>query len=110
MSADIQRILEMHKKFTHDRGWDCSQTPKNLSMALSVEVSELMEIFMWISEQQSFSLDSFQRHAAADEVADIFIYLIRIASVLGVDIIKSAEAKMKKNFLRFPIENEPVLF
>lgn len=94
---EIQKILESHKKFTQEREWDRFQTPKNLAMALSVEAAELVEIFTWLSEEQSTSLKEQQLNAAAEEIADIFIYLLRIADVLGVDLIKAADQKMKKN-------------
>jgi dCTP diphosphatase len=101
---DIQRIQELHKKFVQERNWDRFQTPKNLSMALSVEASELAEIFMWLTEKQSGSLNDQQLKAASEEMADVFIYLLRIADVLGVDLIQAAELKMKKNHEKYPIE------
>lgn len=62
----IERILEAHKKFTLERNWDRFQTPKNLSMALSVEVAELVEIFMWLNEKQANSLKEDQLNAASE--------------------------------------------
>lgn len=101
---EIQKILETHKKFAKERNWDRFQTPKNLSMALSVEASELVEIFMWLTEKQSFALNEEKLNAASDEIADIFIYLLRIADTLGVDLLKATDQKMKKNCEKYPIE------
>jgi NTP pyrophosphatase (non-canonical NTP hydrolase) len=104
MVNDVQRILEAHKKFTQERNWDRFQTPKNLAMALSVEVAELVEIFIWLSEMQSISLNEQQLNAATEEVADIFMYLLRIADSLGIDLIKATDHKMKKNHEKYPVE------
>lgn len=101
---DIKRILEDHKKFTAERNWDSFQTPRNLVMALSVEASELVEIFMWLSEKQAASLDEQRLNAASEEIADIFIYLLRVADVLGIDLINATDEKMKKNNKKHALE------
>lgn len=97
--ADIQHILEMHREFTLVRGWDKYQTPKNLSMALSVEAAELVEVFMWAGDE----IDEKMRQAAGEEIADVFIYLVRIADELGIDLMEATRAKMKKNFEKHPV-------
>lgn len=109
MTNDIQRIIETHRKFIQERDWVRFQTPKNLAMALSVEAAELVEIFMWLTEKQSISLKEQQLNAAADEIADIFIYLLRIADVLGIDLIKSADKKMQKNGEKYSVEKGKLL-
>lgn len=101
---DIQRIVEEHKKFTLERNWNRFQTPKNLSMALSVEVAEFVEIFMWLNEKQATSLKKDQLNAASDEIADIFLYLLRLADSLGIDLIEATDRKMKKNIEKYSIE------
>lgn len=101
---EIQKILGMHRKFTRERNWDQFQTPKNLSMALSVEASELVEVFMWLTDQQTLCLNGNKLQAAAEEIADVFIYLLRIADVLGIDLVAAAEQKMKKNMEKYPVE------
>lgn len=101
---EIQKILELHKQFTHERNWDPFQTPKNLAMALSVEVAELVEIFTWLTEKQSLCLNHKLLNQSSDELADIFIYLIRIADSLGIDLIKACKEKIKKNDKKYPIE------
>jgi dCTP diphosphatase len=101
---DLQKILEKHKKFTQERTWDRFQNPKNLCMALSVEVAELSEIFMWLTEKQANSLNKERRQSASDELGDILLYLLRIADGLGIDLIEAANEKMKKNIQKYPID------
>jgi len=101
---DIERIVEAHKKFTFERNWDRFQTPKNLSMALSVEVAELVEIFMWLNEKQATSLKEDRLNAASEEIADVFLYLLRLADTLGIDLIKATDQKMKKNIEKYSVE------
>lgn len=104
MSQENQEILKKHLKFTKERDWDQFQNPKNLSMALSVEASELLEIFMWLNEKQAIELKPSTVHAAGEELADIFIYLLRLAHVLGIDLIDAAHKKMEKNIQKYPVE------
>jgi NTP pyrophosphatase (non-canonical NTP hydrolase) len=79
-------------------------TPKNLAMALSVEVAELSEIFQWLTAEQAAQVMADDKKAAAvrDELADVMIYLTRIAAILGVDLIGESFAKVERNELRFP--------
>lgn len=104
LKRENQEILEKHLQFTKEREWDRFQTPKNLCMALSVEASELVEIFMWMSERQTMTLDEAARQAASDELADIFIYLLRLAHELGIDLVEAAHKKMAKNIQKYPID------
>jgi NTP pyrophosphatase (non-canonical NTP hydrolase) len=73
-------------------------------MALSVEVSELVECFQWLTEEQSHSLDVDQLSAVSEEIADIQLYLVRLADKLGVDIGVAVENKIKKNGAKYPAE------
>jgi len=102
MGKEMEDLLKSHKSFTKERNWDSFQSPKNLCMALSVETAELMEIFTWLSERQSYSLSDDQFEAASDEIADIFLYLLRLSDVLGVDIIEASKIKMIKNIKKHP--------
>jgi len=97
--ADLQRTL---RAFADERDWHQFHTPKNLAMALGVEAAELIEIFQWLTPDQSFDLDADQRHAASAEMADVFIYLLRLADVLDVDLIDAARAKIAVNAQRYP--------
>lgn len=106
---DLQRIIENHRKFIRERNWESFQNPKNLVMALSVEAAELVEVFMWLTEKQSMDLNERQLMEASDEIADIFIYLLRIADVLGIDLIQATDQKMEKNAQKYSIEKGQAL-
>lgn len=89
--------------FAAARDWERFHTPKNLAMALSVEASELVEIFQWLTPEQSFGvMSSDQADHVREELADILIYLVRVADVLDVDLLAAAEAKVDRNEQRFP--------
>lgn len=90
------------RKFAKQRDWDKYHSPKNLSMALAVEAAELLEHFQWITEQQSKKLDKSTLDAIEQEIADIQIYLVRLADKLGIDVAKAAEKKMRLNKSRYP--------
>lgn len=101
---DLEAIRQCVAKFADERDWDQFHSPKNLVMALSVEVSELMEHFQWLTETQSRELDDVTRSAVADEIADVQVYLVRIADSLGVDILSSVASKMEKNAQKYPAD------
>lgn len=92
------------ERFANDRDWMQFHTPKNLAMALSVEVAELSEIFQWLTAEQAAQVMEDDKNAAAvrDELADIMIYLTRIATILNVDLLLESFAKVEKNEQRFP--------
>ncbi len=99
---EFKTIRDKARKFAADRDWDQYHSPKNLSMALSGEVAELLEIFQWLTEDQSRNLSPEQQKEAAHEIADVQIYLIRLADKLGVDINQAVEEKMAINKIRYP--------
>jgi len=104
MKDDIQQLQVKMAEFAKVRDWDQFHSPKNLSMALVAEAAELVEHFQWLSEKQSENLPLDKQHAVAEELADIFIYLLRISDKLNVDLIASTESKMQKNEQRYPVE------
>ena len=83
---DLKKINRKIKSFVKARDWDQFHSPKNLSMALSVEASELVEIFQWLKESDIKKVD---KEKVADEIADIFFYLLRISQKMNVDIEKT---------------------
>ena len=89
-------------EFAVARDWEQFHSPKNLSMALIAEAAELVEHFQWLSEAQSRDLSERQREEVTLELADIFIYLIRIADKLGVDLTEAAWRKIDINESRYP--------
>ena len=92
------------RKFAEDRDWLKFHSPKNLAMALSVEVAELLEHFQWLSEEQSRHLDAAQKQEVAEEIADVQLYLIRLADRLDIDIITAVNDKTKVNEKRFVVD------
>jgi dCTP diphosphatase len=101
---DLETLRDRLREFTAARDWDQFHSPKNLAMALSVEASELLEIFQWLTEAQSRSLDETTRAAVRDEIADVLIYLVRIADQLGIDPLAEARRKLVDNERKYPID------
>lgn len=105
-ALDLEKLSSELRKFVEEREWDQFHSVKNLSMALSVEVSELMEILQWMSEEDSNKMASNKKlmTKVEEEVADIFIYLMRIVNKLDIDLELVTYAKMKKNSEKYPVE------
>jgi NTP pyrophosphatase (non-canonical NTP hydrolase) len=101
--SDIEDLTTAIREFAQQRDWERFHTPKNLAMALSVEVAELVELFQWLTPEESATLADAPngRSAIEDEIADIAIYLLRLADVLGVDVIGAVNEKTKRNESRF---------
>ncbi|MHB8454934.1 MAG: nucleotide pyrophosphohydrolase [Acidiferrobacterales bacterium] len=97
-----QRLIQRLREFADARDWEQFHSPKNLSMALIVEAAELVEHFQWVTEQQSLRLPAEKLAAVEQELADVFIYLVRIADRLGVDLIDAAWRKIEINERRYP--------
>ena len=102
--SDLLMLRDKLRTFAEARDWDQFHSPKNLSMALMVEVAELMEHFQWLTEAQSFALAADNKTAVSEELADILLYLIRLADKLGVDLQQAALHKLEKNALKYPVE------
>ena len=97
---DLQARL---RDFATERDWEQFHTPKNLAMALAGEVGELLEIFQWLTpEQASEVMQGDRANDVEDELADVLIYLVRLADVLDVDLPAAAENKLDRNDKRFP--------
>ena len=93
----------MIAEFSKERNWEKYHSIKNLAMALSVESSELVEIYQWQTEEESNDLSNeIVVRKATDEVADIFLYLLQICSKMNIDLEKAAIEKMAKNALKHP--------
>lgn len=100
----FQAIQNSIKKFSEDRDWDQFHSPKNLCMALSVEVAELQEHFQWLTQEESDTLSSEKRLEVSEEIADSFVYLSRLADRLGIDLLSAVERKMEINAAKYPVE------
>ena len=97
-------LINRLRKFTTERNWERYHTPKNLIMALSVEVAELMELFQWVSEkEESDNVEVNKRQQIMSELGDIMLYLIRLTDILCIDLIECAWNKMDQNELKYPV-------
>ncbi len=103
-SMDLDGLTRLLRDFVRERDWEQFHSPKNLTMALSVEASELMEHFQWLTEDESSKLPPEKWAAVEEEMADVLIYLVRLADRLGVDLLAAAERKMERNGERYPAE------
>ena len=102
---NLEKLNHEIKKFAEDRDWDQFHSVKNLAMALSVESAELLEIFQWLKEEESNHIknDPEALGKVEDEVADIFVYLLRIVSKTEIDLEAAVLKKLKKNAEKYPI-------
>ena len=105
--SDIEDLTTAIREFAQQRDWERFHTPKNLAMALSVEVAELVELFQWLTPEESAALVETPEGRAAieDEIADIAIYLLRLADVLKTSVVEVVRRKQLKNLGRFPLEH-----
>jgi NTP pyrophosphatase (non-canonical NTP hydrolase) len=100
---ELEELLNEIEEFTKERDWDQFHSPKNLSMALSVEVSELLEIFQWMESDQSYELEDEKLLQLKEEIADSFIYLLMLSSKFEIDPIQAAAEKLEGNRDKYPI-------
>lgn len=105
-TIDLPKIQQLVEQFATDRDWDKFHSVKNLSMALSVESSELLEIFQWMTEEESnrVQLDPKVMGKVEDEVADVFVYLLRIVGKTNMDLEKAVLNKLQKNAEKYPVD------
>lgn len=104
MPDSLSDLRDQLRDFAQARDWEQFHTPKNLAMALAAEVGELLEIFQWLTPEESEGVSGVddRQDAVADELADITIYLVRLADVLGIDLAAVSRDKIKRNEERFP--------
>ena len=100
----LQELTHRLREFVAERAWDQFHSPKNLAMALAVEVAEILEHFQWLTEQGSSKLPDEKLSEIREEIGDVLIYLVRLADVLGIDPLKAAEDKLAKNEGKYPAE------
>ena len=100
----LQELRDALRRFSAERDWDRYHAPKNLAMALSVEAAELLEHFQWLSEQESRSLSAQQLAKVREELADVLIYLVRLADKLDVDLMAAARDKLSVNAQKYPAD------
>jgi len=104
--VDVQGLAQALAEFARERDWDQFHSPKNLVMALTGEVGELSEVFQWMTEEASTgaATDPKTAQAVRDEMADVLLYLVRLADVLGVDLNAAVQAKLRTNATKYPAD------
>lgn len=104
MSDSLNELRARINTFVQERDWEQFHSPKNLAMAMIVEAAELVEHFQWDTIEESHQLTPEKREQVSHELADTFVYLLRIAEVTGVDLIAAANAKIELNARKYPVE------
>jgi len=100
----LDELRQRLRAFAAERDWEQFHSPKNLAMALIVEAGELVEHFQWLTQAQSLALAPDKRELVAQELADVLIYLVRLADRLDVDLLAAAERKFALNAEKYPAE------
>ncbi len=104
MADSLDELRARINTFVQERDWAQFHSPKNLAMAMIVEAAELVEHFQWETEQQSRELTPEKREQVGHELADTFVYLLRIAQVLDIDLVEVTNNKIKLNALKYPVD------
>ena len=102
--TELESLRDQLRDFAAQRDWDPFHSPKNLAMALSAETGELLEVFQWLTEEQSRNLAPNARAAAEEEIADVLLYLIRLGDQLGIDPVAAARGKLAANAQKYPAD------
>ena len=102
--TSLHDLREVVRQFVEERDWKQFHSPKNLSMALAIEASELMEHFQCITAEASRNFDESAKAAAGEELADVLCYALAIANELDLDISKTLRKKMDKNRAKYPVQ------
>ena len=100
----LDTLRQRIREFALARAWERYHTPKNLAMALTVEAAELLEPFQWLTSEQSQNLTPEQHEAVRQEIADVLIYLTRLADLLDIDLLEAAADKLAINARKYPID------
>ena len=102
---DLKKIQNRLRNFANDREWEQFHNPKNLTMALSVEVSELLEIFQWSKNGGLDEInDEKTKKDIEREIADVFNYIVRLSDILDIDIERASHMKIDENEIKYPID------
>jgi NTP pyrophosphatase (non-canonical NTP hydrolase) len=103
-SSDLDTLTRRLREFADARDWEQFHSPKNLTMALSVEVAEIVEHFQWLTEEQSNDLPEQTLDKVETELADTLLYLVRLADKLDIDLLDAARRKIEINEQKYPVE------
>lgn len=100
----LESVRDVLRRFATERDWDQFHSPKNLAIALSVEASELLEHFQWLTEADSSRLPADKVDQVREEMADVLIYLVRLADKLNIDLLEATSRKIEENAKKYPAE------
>jgi len=100
----IEELKAKIRKFRDDRDWKQFHNPKDLAISIAIEAGELLEEFQWKDKAEIDKKVANEKHKIEDEMADIYIYLLEMSDVLGIDLIEAAKRKMAKNEAKYPVE------
>lgn len=101
---NLETLREKLARFAAERDWEQFHNPKNLAMALAGEAGELLEHFQWLTLEQSDQLPPEVRAEVELEIADVLLFLVRLADRLDIDPLKAAEKKLEINARKYPVE------
>jgi NTP pyrophosphatase (non-canonical NTP hydrolase) len=104
VDSDLMRLRALVRAFVDERDWDQFHTPKNLASALTVEAAELLEHFQWLQSGRAEELGADKLVEVRHEMADVLVYLVRLADKLDVDLVAAVEEKMVLNRAKYPAE------
>ena len=102
--TDIEKLQRRLQAFADQRDWNQFHSPKNLAMALIVEAGELAEHFQWLTQEESFGLPADKLEEVGEELADIFVYLVRLSDQLGIDLPAAVDRKIELNEKKYPAD------
>ena len=100
----MDELIKKIRAFNKERDWEQFHSPKNLAMALNVEVAEIAEHFQWLTENDSTNLPPEKLNEVKEEIGDVMIFLLNLSDKLEIDPIQAASEKLEKNKLKYPVE------
>lgn len=103
----MDKLKELKKQlaeFNDERDWDQFHSPKNLAMALSVEASEVVELFQWMKSTESYTLNEEKNQRLKEEIGDVLLYLLLLADKFNIDPVDAALKKLQKNKEKYPVD------
>lgn len=103
--SDLDALTLKTREFVERRGWERFQSPKNLALALCGEAGELAEHFQWLTQAESWEITGDKRRKVAEEMADVLIYLVRMADELDLDLVAAGLDKAEANERKYPVES-----